>query len=362
MRVLQIITSLNTGGAEKLMVDSVPIYQKESVNVDVLILSDRSTPFRKELEKNTRGKVIGLTKGSPYNPAIIFRLLSFFRHYDIIHAHLFPVLYWVVFAKVISFSKIPIVFTEHSTDNRRRSHFLLKWIDRYVYSKISFVGCISEGALRELRNHVKNNIHAGVITNGINIQKFSSVIIDRSLFCSFLQSDRLLIQVSSFRYQKDQETVIKALLHLSDEVKLLLVGDGPLRSEREEQVENLNLKHRVIFLGNRFDVPDLLNVSDIVILSSRSEGFGLAIVEGMAAKKPVIASSVTGLREIVENYGLLFEQGDDRELAEKINMLLGNQTTYNEIAKKCFLRAQDFSIEKMVTQYINIYKKVIYEK
>jgi len=358
MRVLQIINSLDTGGAEQLIVDSVPIYQEKGLEMDVLILKNNKTVFKRELEQRSSGKIIWLTSSSIYNPLLILKIIPYFRKYDIIHAHLFPTLYWVVLAKWFSFSKSKIFYTEHNTENRRRSHFLLKIIDRFIYSKLTFIGCISQGTYDNLNSHLKKSDRLKVINNGINLKRFKGLN-ENQKRSFFSKDDTVLIQVSSFKIQKDQKTLIETLKYLPDNIKLLLVGDGILRSEREKQVEELNLGSRIKFLGIRNDVPLLLSSSDIVVLSSFYEGFGLAIVEGMAANKPVVASDVSGLREIVRNYGLLFEQGNAKDLAKQIMFLYENKELYKRIQKACLDRAKDFQIEKMVDDYINEYQKEI---
>ena len=258
---------------------------------------------------------------------------------------------------MISFSSRPIVFTEHSTNNRRRRFRILKYIEKFVYSKLDFIGCISKGTYDSLNAFVNVEHNAEIINNGINVDKFRiRGTLKKSGF--FHENDYLLIQVSSFRLQKDHETLINALVELPSHVKLLLVGDGPLKKIREEQVKALNLEARVTFLGNRFDIPELLNVSDLVILSSTYEGFGLAIVEGMAAGKPVIASNVDGLRDIVQDYGLLFEMGNSKNLCEQIRSLLEDDTFYREVANRCRKRAEDFSIQRMVDKYFKIYRRL----
>src|SRR5690606_16281012 len=99
----------------------------------------------------------------------------------------------------------------------------------------------------------------------INLNLFSNKDQVNKTYNYFSKSDFILIQVSSFREQKDQETLIKSLLHLPNNIKLLLVGDGKLRSEKESLVENLGLTNRVLFLGNRKDIPELLHYSDVCI-------------------------------------------------------------------------------------------------
>lgn len=358
MKVLQVITSLRTGGAEKLILDSVPIYQKKGIITDVLILSDEDTVFRNKLEKCTQGKIFVLTKGSVYNPLLIFKIIPYIKHYDIIHAHLFPTLYWVVLAKWISFSKSKIVYTEHSTHNKRRESKIFQYIDQFIYSKLDYIGCISEATKINLKKHLKfKKDDITVVLNGIELSNFINT--KKTKFSLFDKNSFVLIQVSSFREQKDQPTLINALVNLPSNIKLLLVGEGKLRKDNEALVQKLGLQDRVIFLGNRNDIPDLMRYADVCILSSHYEGFGLAVLEGMAANKPVIASDVSGVKEIVENFGLLFDKGNAEDLANKIMSLYKDENYYQKIQKACFLRANDFDIEKMVDTYINEYKKAI---
>lgn len=362
MRLIHIINSLNTGGAEKLLLETLPIYKSNLEVVDVAILSDsnRKSIFMEEISNRFNGNIFILSKGSVYNPFLIFKLIGVLKNYDIVHVHLFPALYWVVFAKLFSLSKIKIVYTEHNTNNRRRNIIAFKYLDRFIYSFLDFVGCISLGTKENLTNHLGNsNVSIKLISNGINLNLFSNKDQVNKTYNYFSKSDFILIQVSSFREQKDQETLIKSLLHLPNNIKLLLVGDGKLRSEKESLVENLGLTNRVLFLGNRKDIPELLHYSDVCILSSFYEGFGLSIVEGMASGKPSIASNVPGIREVLLGHGLLFEPQNDKQLSEHIYKLFTDQKFYDKIARQCLERSKHYDIMNMVNEYIEVYKKLL---
>lgn len=362
MKVLQIINSLGTGGAEKLIVDAVPLYQKEGVAVDVLCLKNKKTEFWRTLEQHSNGKITGLTLGSVYNPLLIIKMIPFLKKYDIIHAHLFPTLYWTVLAKYISFSNVKIVYTEHNTSNRRQRHLIFTFLDRWIYRRIDIIGCITEEVKENLQKHldIKDSNRFQLIKNGVLLSNFiGAEAISKKIF--FEDQDFIIIQVSSFREQKDQFTLIRSLLHLDAKFKLLLVGDGNLRKACEELVLELELENRVKFLGNRADVPQLLKMSDIVVLSSFYEGLSLSSIEGMSVK-PFIASDVPGLRDIVGGYGLLFKQGSAVELAEKILELSNDKVLYNTIAQRCFERAQNFDIHKMVDAYIQLYRSIKADK
>lgn len=130
------------------------------------------------------------------------------------------------------------------------------------------------------------------------------------------------------------------------------IGGG----EIETYIQQLNLSNRITLLGIRSDVYALLKMSDIAVLSSHWEGFGLAAAEAMAAEIPVIASNVDGLAQVVENGGVLFEKGNVKELAEKIKMIAedeGLQEEYVRIGQKKVL---NYDIQKMVDSTVEIYK------
>jgi glycosyltransferase involved in cell wall biosynthesis len=359
MKVLQILNSLQIGGAEKLITDSVPLYKEKGIKMDVVCLLDKKTAFWEELEEK-QVKITGLTTGSVYNPFLIFKIIPLLKKYDIIHLHLFPVLYWVVLAKWISFSKTKLIYTEHNTHNKRREKFIFQTIDRYIYKGLDQIITISPEVENKLKEHLRGKEKDELIQNGVDIQKFATAkAYDKADF--FDKDCFLLIQVSSFREQKDQSTLIKSLNFLPNNIKLLLVGDGPLKAENEKLVQELNLTNRVKFLGLRNDIPSLLHTADISILSSYYEGLSLACIEGMASG-PFIASDVPGLREIVKGHGLLFERGNSKELASHIQNLKDNEVLYKEISISCYKRANQFDIEIMVNKYIDAYNKLYYKK
>lgn len=353
MKIVQIITSLETGGAEKLVVDLSKQFSEKLNSVDVISLSNKKTPFWYDLE-NTN-KIVGLTEGSVYNPLLIFKLIPYLSKYDIIQVHLFPALYWVVLAKWISFNKAKIFYTEHSTNNKRRSNFLFKIFDRIIYRGINKIITIADEVDVNLKNHLNFQEHKFYkIYNGVNVEKFLNAdVYNKSEF--FNNTDFTIIQVSSFRYPKDQSTIIRALTLLPESVKLILVGDGPNKFDCQNLCIELNVADRVLFLGIRMDVPSLLKMCDVIALSSYHEGLSISNLEGMSVNKPFIGSNVQGIREVVENYGLLFERGDYIEFSELILKLMSNKDFYFNIANKCLSRAKQFDESIMINEYLKIY-------
>ena len=161
--------------------------------------------------------------------------------------------------------------------------------------------------------------------------------------------------VAGFRWEKDQDTLIKAIVELPDHFHLFLVGDGVRRSELESLSHKLGIANRVHFLGLRTDVPELLHAADYVVMSSHFEGLSLSSVEGMSVGKPFLASDVDGLREVVQGAGILFPPENPKVLADEIIQLENSPELYNPISITCRERAMQFDITEMVEKYSNVY-------
>lgn len=359
MKILHIINSLETGGAEKLIVETLQLYnQQEDFKADLALLDATQYPFYKDFKSDaSQIKIVEMSKGSVYNPMLILKILPLLKQYHIIHVHLFPALYWVAIAKMLSFSKVKLVFTEHSTGNRRLQNPLFRIIDKFIYGAYSKIICISPEVKNQIENLLKiPNNRLVVVNNGINLRKIKSIKAHQREDFGYVAEDCIIVMVAGFRIEKDHETLIASLKYLPANYKLLLVGDGYRRGEIETYIHQLNLSNRITLLGIRSDVYALLKMSDIAVLSSHWEGFGLAAAEAMAAEIPVIASNVDGLAQVVENGGVLFEKGNVKELAEKIKMIAedeGLQEEYVRIGQKKVL---NYDIQKMADSTVEIYK------
>lgn len=358
MRTLHIINSLSIGGAEKLVSDIVPLFQSKGLKVDVLLLNGLETSFSAELKRATVDKVFSLGIGSVYNPIFIFKIIPYLKNYDIVHVHLFPALYFTVLAKWLSFSNTKLIYTEHSTSNKRRSNFVFRNFDKIIYKGFSKIITIGEEVDTNLKLHLPN-INSNkfiLINNGVDITRIlGAKALNKKDF--FHGDNFTLIQVSSFRQPKDQRTLIKAMELLPSDIKLLLVGEGPLKDNCQKLADDLGLNTRIKFLGNRNDVPQLLKMADVAVLSSFHEGLSLSSIEGMVTN-PFVASDVQGLSGIVSGYGLLFEAGNYKELASRILKLKMDEALYIDIKNRCSLRAKQFDISNMVNGYLNVYKEI----
>lgn len=350
MKILHVITSLRTGGAEHLMVDLLPELRSLGDEVELLVFDGTRTPFMDELE-STGVEVQSLSVGrNVYSPLNIFGLCKFVNKFDIVHTHNTACQLFAPLAKCLNFGGAKLVTTEHSANNRRRNKSCLKWIDKWMYNNYNRVICISDKTQINLEGYIGKHSCFITIYNGVNTNRFIQPIktVDE-------QHHFVITMVASLSAAKDQDTLIKAVAELPANYRVRLVGDGARRDELQRLAVAFQVADRVDFLGIRSDIPKLLAESDINVLSSHWEGLSLSSIEGMASGRPFVASDVDGLREIVGGNGVLFPEGDARKLAHEIRSLCENPEHYREVAIKCQEKAKQYDISVMARKYHELY-------
>lgn len=365
MKILHVINSLNIGGAEKLLAFLVAMLNNPpEIQVDVVLLTKGEESLFHELVNNGISIKILSSKDKLRDPRNIFRLVPYFkRDYDVIHAHLFPTQYWATIAKLLSKNtQTKLVFTEHSSSNKRIRSKWLSILDKVFYKYIDQLVCItSEIEDIYVRYQPALKGKTTVIHNGIPIDRVvEAVPISRSSIDSSLKnSDKLILQVSGFKYPKDQGCVIRSLKHLPENFKIIFAGDGPLKDKCIELTDSMQLGNRVLFLGNRNDVYSLQKAVDFIVLSTHYEGLSLACVEGMASGKPFIASNVIGVQSLVGGAGVLFNESDEEDLAKKILLLDCNNSLRKSIVENQKVRASKYSISIMADEHIKLYRALL---
>lgn len=370
--ILQVITSLLTGGAEHLVVQLVGLLRHQGYDVDVCLFCGQRSSFYEELEK-TGCRIFVLTaKRSYYHPLHILRLRKIMKKYDIIHTHNSSPQLFAAIAN-IGLGKV-LVTTEHNTDNRKRHCWAMAKVDRWMYKKYDRIITISNQAETNLQQYLSNSSNhpaLGRIVTILNGVDVSSIYRAKAYQDGDLRDEHgeevsisevvNIIQVAAFRFQKDQKTLIDALQYLDEKYVVWIVGDGELREELHIYAASSAHRNRIFFFGNRNDVPRLLKTADIVCMSTHYEGLSLSNIEGMCAGKPFIASDVEGIHEVTAGYGILFPHGDAQALAGIIRQLHEDPVYYQEVAARCYSRAQQYDIQKMVEGYEQVYLSLINE-
>lgn len=361
MKILHVIDNLAMGGGQNLLIGLAGTQQKNGDDVTILALQDSNDTLVKEKIESKNVKVDLLTKRiNLYNPLQVFLLFSWIKRFDIVHVHLFPALYWVGIAKILSRCKTPIFYTEHSTKNRRRENFLLRKIDTYIYKFCynKIIAC-SEKALETFKIAYPSVGNVCAINNGVDISIYQEAKPYTKHELLGIPEDCFVItMVARFMFMKRQDTLVEALKKLPDKFHICFVGGEPNDSgllKVKNLAENIGVSDRVHFLYLRSDVPRILKTSDAIVMSSEYEGLSLSSIEGMAAGKPFLATNVNGLKEVVGGAGELFELYDSDKLARLLKKLFENNEYYKEIASKCLARASMYDINKMVDEYYKVY-------
>ena len=362
MKILHIINLMKLGGAQSLLVSLTKEQKAAGHEVEILQLVE--TPDKTLIEQvEANGiPVVTLSKGnSVYSPFKVFPLIKHLKACDIAHVHLFPAQYWVVFAKLISGVKIPLVTTEHSTQNKRRKKQVWQFIDTWIYKKYDCVVACAEKALETFkRDYPDKSIKCIAIPNGVDVKKYHDAeSYSKKYLLGCKEKDVIITMVARFAYPKRQDTLVKSLKYLPEQCHVALVGGCETNDEGLEKMrslsEEIGVGPRVHFLYARKDVPQILKSSDFIVMSSEYEGLSLSSLEGMASGV-FLASEVNGLKEVVEGAGILFKSCDENDLASKIRSLLSDKQLYEDVKERCYRRAKEYDIGEMSRRYIDIYK------
>ncbi len=189
-------------------------------------------------------------------------------------------------------------------------------------------------------------------------------VINKLIGNKFLEKkDKVISHISNFRPVKNVQNIIKAFSKISKAIsaKCLLVGDGPEISLCKELCKKLGVEKKVIFLGILEDIKPVLNASDLYLLPSKSESFGLSALEALSFSIPVIGTKVGGLKEVVFNgkCGYLINPDNFNEIAEKSLEILADENKYLNMAQNARDRALAFDCNIIIPEYINYYKTIL---
>lgn len=360
MRVLQLINSLNTGGAEKLVTDLAPLIASAyGYECDVMVLGSFKDTVFAQILTDQGVNIIYLNCAREYSLLAPIRIAKYLKFYDVVHTHLFPSQFLAVLAKIISGQKTKLITTEHSTNNRRRKCNFFRITDRFFYKFYDAVISISDDAQRSILKWLSpaDRRKYSLILNGVDIKKIDDAKPIKRSQIGIGQDDVLIMCVGRLEAVKNHSMQIKALARLTDNFRLVLVGDGSLKSALQEYARELNVSSRVFFLGIRSDVPSLIRAADIIILTSHWEGLPLACIEGMACC-PFIGTNVNGIAEVLSSAGILVNDNDSEELSNQILRLIKDKELYEQIKESCRRRAEQFEISDTLKQYLQIYSAI----
>jgi len=233
-------------------------------------------------------------------------------------------------------------------------------IDRWMYGqykRIASISAATTASLVEWLPELKDKVVE--CPNGINVDCYaSSAPTDKQSLFALSENVPVVLCVGRLEPEKGHKTLLRAVRLIPD-VVLALAGDGQLSEQLHTLADELGIASRVRFLGKRMDVPQLLDAADVYVQPSLWEGFGIAALEAMAAGKPVVASNVPGLAEVVGDAGIFFPAGDFDQLAQSIVTLLDDAKYRQRLGEAARQRSRMFSLKKTIDCYERLYREVV---
>ena len=307
----------------------------------------------------------------PYDLVLATKMAEVMTRYDldILHVHYaIPHSISAYLAKMmLSDRVVPFVTTLHGTDitlvGNDRSYLP---ITRFGIEQSDAVTAVSEYLRRRTIDEFQIRRPVTVVPNFVDCNTYGPAK-DKSIRSKFANEDEgILIHISNFRPVKRIEDVIAifSLVRQKRKARLLMVGDGPDRPKAEWLANTHGVAGEVLFVGKQSNMTQLLSISDILLLPSDLESFGLVALEAMACEVPVIATRVGGVPEVVRHGvdGFLYDVGDVSSMAEGCLAILDNPQLRSDLGQAARDRARrDFCASKIVLQYEDLYRRTIQE-
>jgi N-acetyl-alpha-D-glucosaminyl L-malate synthase BshA len=305
----------------------------------------------------------------PYEHNLTAKLVDVAMHekLDFLHVHYaIPHASAALSAKQILASKdinLPIITTLHGTDitllGKDKS---FKSVIEFAINNSDAVTAVSKSLKKETLSSFNIKKEIQVIPNFIDSNLYKHEM-DEVLRRNFASNDeKIIIHISNFRKVKRVQDVLKVFAKIKELIpsKLLLIGDGPERLEMEQLSRNLNLCDSIRFIGKLKAVEKVLSVSDLFLLPSDTESFGLVALEAMASKVPVISSNSGGLPEvnIDGKTGFLLDVKDVNAMAEKAIYLLKNKEFLEQFKQNAYIHAMEFDLPNILPLYEKIYENL----
>ena len=373
IRVMQLVSALNFGGLEMLVVDLADKLDKHRYEPVVCCL--QMGPLIERI-RDKEIKLIHIEKKPGLDYGLILKLAKIVKQerIDILHSHNKAVLLYGVLAAKIAGT--PLIHTRHGRGIVEQFNILSRkmLMRRTLYHLVDLIVSVShdaaKAALQIYRVPKKRLI---TIHNGVNVEKYSKRLsaVDIQQIKQRIgigEHDLVIGNVARLSLEKAHDTLLEAFAIIRqniENVKLVIIGDGPMRGELEAMTVALGVASDVLFLGMRRDIPELLNLFDVFVLSSVTEGVSLTLLEAMSAELPIVATNVGGNPEVVldEVTGIVVPPENSKSLANAIVRILTNRQVARKMGQAGKKRViKHFSLECMVRSYEDIYDFVLAER
>ena len=366
IKVVHIVPTLSPGGAERVAVHIVTRLNRQRYETVVVSLSGRLECDLDRLleEAGVEVRYLGKTPGFDYR--MYSRLHRVLRDSqpDIVHTHIQVLRY--ALPSMLLLKHASLLHTVHNMAEREVEP-RARWIQRYAFNHGVVPVPVAEKVAASLtRLYGIQQCH--VIPNCIPVDRYACPQTPRREWRAregFADRHVLFVCVARFAGQKNHALLLRAFAQgpaSNPNAHLVLVGDGELREQLEDQAKDLGLGSQVRFLGLRTDIPDVLGAMDVFVLSSDWEGNPLSVIEAMASGLPVVSTAVGGVPDLFEigKEGLIVRPGDVQGLSNSMAYLLENREARLSMGMAAARRAREnYDVSTMVQAYEELYEDVV---
>ncbi|MDG4656121.1 N-acetyl-alpha-D-glucosaminyl L-malate synthase BshA [Ectobacillus antri] len=305
----------------------------------------------------------------PYDLALASKMAEIVdrEKLDVLHVHYaIPHAICAILAKQMAQRDVKIVTTLHGTDITILGYDdSLKNLIRFGIEQSDIVTAVSHSLAQETINQISPKKEIRTVHNFIDERVYKRRDRDHlKREYGIKPEEKVVIHISNFRKVKRVGDVIQTFAKMEQETaaKLLLVGDGPELCAMTKLVNKLDLDEKVLFLGKQENVEDLLSISDLMLLLSEKESFGLVLLEAMACGVPCIGTNIGGIPEVIEDgeTGYICSVGNVAEVAAKAVALLQNEPLHTQMKEKAQQAVlEKFSSASILAQYESLYRELL---
>lgn len=306
----------------------------------------------------------------PYDLALSSKLVNVVQEHDIelLHVHYaIPHAYAGYMAQQMLKDlgiKLPMVTTLHGTDiTLVGNHPVYKPSVTFSINNSDVVTSVSDSLKRDTLDLFDITKHIDVVPNFIDMSNYKTEFTDCDRTVMAFPEERIITHVSNMRPVKRIMDVVKIFEKIQEKIPaiLIMVGDGPERFEAEEYAKSKKLQLQIKWVGNSTEIDRILCFTDLFLLPSEKESFGLAALEAMANKTPVISSNTGGLPEVNEDgvTGFTSNVGDVDQMAQRAIHILEDDARLLEFKNNAFAKAKEFDIQLIIPQYEKLYQDVL---
>jgi glycosyltransferase involved in cell wall biosynthesis len=360
IKIIYILPSLSSGGAERVTLDLIYNLDREIFIPELLLFNGGGFFYQEALSHGL--KVIVFKKKFKFDIFNLFKIYKYIKNSqpDIVHTGLGGDIYGKLAAKMAKVRVI--VSTEHNVavNDTVIIHHLKRLTAKWSNKIVAISESVKEDILKEYKILSEK---VELIYNGLYIDNFRKEENQNKIK---KESDTIIIgSVGRLTEQKNFSLLLRALDQVKNRnFKCLIVGEGELRSQLEQEIKDLDLSNKVELLGTTSDINSFLNKLDLFVLPSKWEGLGITLLEAGLVKLPVLASDTGGIVDIIKHKenGLLFNNNDLSDLTDMLNGCLdfNNREYLLKLGEKLSYNVKErFDIRKTSRQYQDMYKKLV---